>query len=155
MRGPAKGDTVALILIADDDELVVEVVRDALSSQGHVVGAVDDGLPVMGILKAKRPELLILDCTMPLTSGIEVLRVVRNSPACFAMPVLMLTGRRSEQDEELAMRSGADDYLRKPFDPDQLIVRVEALLARSARKTAIPAPAFRCAPRQERLWGKR
>lgn len=124
---------MALILIADDDDLIIDIVRDVLGARGHIVGAVDDGLPVMGILRAKHPQLLILDCAMPGTSGIEVLGMVRNSPVFFELPVLMLTGRRSEQDEELAMRSGADDYLRKPFDPDQLIVRVEALLARSAR----------------------
>lgn len=137
---------MALILIADDDALIVEIVRETLAARGHIVGAVDDGLPVMGVLKTKSPALLILDCAMPRTSGIEVLRLVRNSPSWFDLPVLMLTGRRSEQDEELAMRSGASDYLRKPFDPDELVVRAEALLVRSPRDGFAPgdqaAPVF-------------
>ena len=145
---------VALILIADDDELVVELVRDALGAHGHVVGAVDDGAPVMGILRTKKPELLILDCTMPETSGIEVLRLVRNSPEHYDLPILMLTGRRSEQDEQLAMRSGANDYLRKPFDVDLLVIRVEALLAKARRPDHAAAGQYEAKPR-ERRWGVR
>ncbi len=70
---------------------------------------------------------------MPELSGIEVLRQIRASVRAYATPVLMLTGRRSQADEEIAVRAGADDYLRKPFDPDQLVARVEALLESNAR----------------------
>jgi len=123
---------MALILIADDDELVVEVVRAALESRGHVVGALDDGGPVKGVVELKRPALVILDCSMPGLPGVEALRQIRTSKTGYATPVLMLTGRRSAADEEIAMRAGADDYLRKPFDPDQLIARVEHLLELNA-----------------------
>lgn len=144
---------MALILIADDDALIVEIVQAALGARGHIVGGVDDGLPVMGVLKTKHPALLILDCAMPRTSGIEVLRLMRNSPDWFDLPVLMLTGRRSEQDEELAMRSGANDYLRKPFDPDELVVRAESLLAKSVH--AELAAAHRLASAPDRRWHAR
>jgi DNA-binding response OmpR family regulator len=148
---------VALILIADDDEIVVCLVRDALGARGHVVGALDDGLPVLGVVEFKLPELVILDCSMPELSGIEALRQIRTSRTCFATPVLMLTGRRSAADEEIAMRSGANDYLRKPFDPDQLVSRVEILVAkRRARQLAdtMPVP-VRTTPPAERRWGQR
>jgi DNA-binding response OmpR family regulator len=123
---------MALILIADDDELVVEAVRAALGSRGHIVGGLSDGAPVKAVVELKRPDLVILDCSMPELPGIEALRQIRASATCYATPVLMLTGRRSKADEEIAMRAGADDYLRKPFDPDQLVVRVESLLGTNA-----------------------
>lgn len=119
---------MALILIADDDELVVEVVRAALEARGHIVGGLNDGAQVRAVVELKAPDLVILDCSMPELPGIEALRQIRSSPKCYATPVLMLTGRRSNTDEEIAVRAGADDYLRKPFDPDQLVARVERLL---------------------------
>ena len=145
---------MALILIADDDEMVVDIVRAALTARGHIVGAVDDGLPVLGVVEFKRPALVILDCSMPELSGIEALRQIRFSTKCFDTPVLMLTSRRSVADEEIAMRSGANDYLRKPFDPDQLVSRVETLLARASARQAISS-----APHGDvssaRRWGER
>jgi DNA-binding response OmpR family regulator len=148
---------MALILIADDDELVVGMVREALEARGHIVGAVDDGLPVVGIVEFKRPALVILDCAMPELSGLDALRQIRNSQTCYSTPVLMLTGRRSDADENIAFRAGASDYLRKPFDPDQLVSRVEALLAREEAKWAPkPAPAAQFpAPPATRRWGER
>jgi DNA-binding response OmpR family regulator len=119
---------MALILIAEDDELVVEAVRAALEPRGHIVGAVGTGLPVKRVVELKRPDLVILDCAMPELSGIEALREIRSSHSGYSTPVLMLTGRRGMADEEIAYRAGADDYLRKPFDPDQLVARVEGLL---------------------------
>ncbi len=148
---------MTLILIADDDELVVDMVREALSARGHVVGAVDDGKPVAAIVEFKRPELVILDCNMPELSGIEALRQIRVLRHAYATPVLMLTACRGEFDEDIAMRAGANDYLRKPFDPDQLVSRVERLLMRAARRNqqAPPPPMYRPPPRAERAWGQR
>ena len=124
---------MARIIIADDDELVVEIVRKALEARGHIVGALADGAPVKSVVEFKQPDLVILDCAMPEKPGVEALREIRASVSAFATPVLMLTGRRSGVDEEIARRAGADDYLRKPFDPDQLVARVEALLEANAR----------------------
>ena len=121
---------VALILMADDDELVVEVVRAALGARGHIVGALNDGTSVKQVVELKRPDLVILDCAMPETTGVQALREIRMSDSGFATPVLMLTARTSQADEDIAFRAGADDYLRKPFDPDQLVARVERLLDR-------------------------
>ena len=119
---------MALILIADDDELIVEMVADALRQRGHVVGTLDDGRHVVDVVMFKRPALVILDCGMPMMSGIEVLRKMRSSTGCFDTPVLMLTGRRSEADEEIALRAGANDYMRKPFDLAKLVHRAESMI---------------------------
>jgi DNA-binding response OmpR family regulator len=146
---------MALILIVDDDELVVEIVAEALSAAGHVVGTLDDGLHVIDVVHLKRPALVILDCSMPTLSGIEALRQIRMSASCFDTPVLMLTGRRSEADELIAIRAGANSYMRKPFEPGRLVARTDTLLSRAAyrpetvMKKALPAPA-RATLRQSR-----
>jgi DNA-binding response OmpR family regulator len=121
---------VARIIIADDDEIVGEIARDALVTHGHGAGLVKDGHEALRVVKAKKPDLLVLDCNMPGLSGVLVLRELRNTPALCDLPVLMLTGRRSVQDVELAMFAGADDYMKKPFDPDELVFRVDQLLAK-------------------------
>lgn len=123
---------MALILLADDDELVGEVVREALSARGHVVGVVENGADAVRVVELKKPALIILDCSMPGMNGIEALTKIRRSPASYGTPILMLTARRSEMDVEIAMRAGANDYLKKPFDADQLVAVVEDMLEKSA-----------------------
>ena len=118
------------VIIADDDELVVDVVRSALEARGHVVGGLSDGKPVSTVVELKRPDVVILDCTMEEVSGIIALRQIRASPTAFATPVLILTARCGAADEEIAWQAGADDYLRKPFDPEELVMRVEALVGK-------------------------
>lgn len=126
---------MALILLADDDELVAEVVKDALAARGHVVGVVENGREAVRVVELKRPALVIMDCAMPEMSGVEAVRLIRLLRDAHRTPVLMLTGNRSEMDEEIAIRAGANDYLKKPFDADQLVARVEALLAKSPAGT--------------------
>lgn len=123
---------MALILLADDDELVGEVVREALAARGHVVGVVENGADAVRVVEVKNPELVILDCSMPEMNGIEALIKIRRSTAAYSTPVLMLTARRSEMDVEIAMRAGANEYLKKPFDADQLVAVVEDMLEKSA-----------------------
>jgi DNA-binding response OmpR family regulator len=123
---------MARIIIADDDELVVDMVRSVLEARGHIVGSLEDGSRVKQVVETKRPDLVILDCSMPEKSGIQVLRELRTSLIAHETPVLVLTGRRSLNDEGIAWNAGTDDYLRKPFDPDELVVRVEALLDSAA-----------------------
>jgi DNA-binding response OmpR family regulator len=122
---------MALIIIADDDQLVVEVVRTALEARGHVVGELSDGKSVKQVVELKRPEVVILDCAMAEVSGIIALKQIRASATAFLTPVLILTGRRGFADEGIARDAGADDYLRKPFDPDELVARVEMLIEKS------------------------
>lgn len=130
---------MALILIADDDPLVTDIVRYTLGVRGHVVGTVDNGVDALRVVEGKQPELVILDCSMPGLGGVDVLRRIKVSGRSFATPVLMLTARSGQQDEEIAVRAGADDYLRKPFDPAELTVIVERMLnkAKSSRAAAI------------------
>ena len=118
------------VIIADDDELVVDIVRTALEARGHIVGGLSDGKPVSKIVELKHPDVVILDCTMEQVSGIVALRQIRASATAFATPVLILTARCGAADEDIAWQAGADDYLRKPFDPEELVMRVEALVGK-------------------------
>lgn len=127
---------MARILLADDDEHAVEIVRAALEERGHIVGALNDGSGVKNVVEFKRPDLVILDCAMPEMSGVDALREIRMSLTAHDTPVLMLTARQSDSDEQIAMYAGADDYLRKPIDPDLLVSRVEVLLERKQRERA-------------------
>jgi DNA-binding response OmpR family regulator len=127
---------MARIIIADDDELVVDLVRLALESAGHVVGALPNGKAVKQVVELKQPDLVMLDCSMPERSGVDALRDIRGSRSAYKTPVLMLTARDGQDDEAIAIQAGASDYLRKPFDPDELVVRVAALLAKAQYDTA-------------------
>ncbi|MBW0145686.1 response regulator transcription factor [Sphingomicrobium clamense] len=127
---------MARIIIADDDELHIGLVRAALEPDGHLLGALPDGSQVVDVLQKKDPDLLIIDCAMPKKSGIVALREIR-SIIGKSLPVLVLTARKSVSDERLAFSAGADDYLRKPFHPEELAFRVNELLkAAKHRKSA-------------------
>lgn len=119
---------MARIIMADDDEIVAEMAIEALNAAGHAVGLLADGKDIIKVIRAKKPDLVILDCNMPEKSGILVLREMRNTTDLYDTPVLMLTGRRGERDVEFAMFEGANDYMKKPFDPDELVFRVTELL---------------------------
>lgn len=133
---------MARIIIADDDPIIVEVVRQILEPQGHIVGALDDGTRVREVLEAKLPDLLILDCSMPEKSGIVALREVRGSTICRQVPVLMLTARGSRSDQEIGYITGADDYLVKPFDPDELSFRIDELLKTGSKVPNLPTSRY-------------
>lgn len=124
---------MARIIIADDDAIVVEIIRDTLEGGGHVIGALPDGQDVARVTDLKRPNLVILDLSMPGKSGIDALRDIRLSPVSFNTPVLILTGAQHKANEDIAMRAGANGYLRKPFDPDELLSIVGLMLSNFSR----------------------
>ena len=116
------------IIVAEDDDIVSDIVREVLTKAGHVVGVLNNGADALRAIQLKKPDLVILDCTMPELSGLIVLREMRASSTLYDTPVLVLTGRQGARDVELAYNQGADDYMKKPFDPDELVFRVEDLL---------------------------
>jgi DNA-binding response OmpR family regulator len=122
---------MARIIIAEDDDIVTDIVCEALTNAGHIVGVANNGADALRAIQAKQPDLVILDCNMPEMSGLLVLREMRNSSALYDTPVLVLTARRDSRDVELAYNQGANDYMKKPFDPDELVFRVEELLDKS------------------------
>lgn len=121
---------MARIILAEDDDIFAELVSDALIGAGHGVGVLDNGKDALAVIRARKPDVVVLDCNMPEASGITVLREMRKSPDMHAIPVLMLTGRRNASDVDIAYYEGASDYLKKPCDPSEVVFRVEELLAK-------------------------
>lgn len=122
---------MARIIIADDDEIVGEIACNALIAAGHGAGLVMDGTEALKVIKARRPDLVVLDCNMPGLSGVLLVQELRRTHDLADLPVMMLTGRQGQRDEELARFAGADDYMKKPFDPDEFVFRVEQLLEKA------------------------
>ena len=118
-----------LILVVDDEPPIVRLVRAKLVADGHTVVTATRGEEALERFAEERPDLVVLDLMMPGIDGYETLRRIR---AQSQVPVLMLTARAGDADKLKAFSSGADDYLTKPFNPDELAARVGAILRRSA-----------------------
>jgi two-component system, OmpR family, phosphate regulon response regulator OmpR len=117
------------LLVVDDDERLRELLQRYLSANGFRVSAAPDAAGARALMKSMAFDLLILDVMMPGESGLELARSIRASSQ---VPVLMLTARGETEDRIAGLEHGADDYLPKPFEPRELLLRVSALLRRAA-----------------------
>jgi DNA-binding response OmpR family regulator len=122
----------ARILVVDDDADVRGLVRELLERAGASVREAADGREALRVLYDVRPEVIVLDVTMPELDGWQTLERIRDLTA---VPVLMLTARDTELEKVRGLKEGADDYVTKPFGRQELLARVEALLRRSAGRT--------------------
>ncbi|MFV2103052.1 response regulator transcription factor [Micromonospora sp. LOL_024] len=120
----------AQVLVADDDLRHAEGIRRYLVADGHQAVVVHDGRAALETARQIRPDLLVLDVMMPRMDGLQVCRTLRQESDVL---VLMLTARSTEADLLLGLNLGADDYLRKPFSPRELMARIRTLLRRAAR----------------------
>ena len=127
---------MALILIADDDPMMGELLRFKLEAAGHEVVIGGDGEVALRLARELLPDAMVLDSMMPVLTGPEVLRAIKSDPQTRAIPVLMLTARKGDGDIVQALRGGASDYLTKPFLPEELTVRISALVSRKTRRNA-------------------
>ena len=132
---------MAYILIADDDDLVAEILSETLGMAGHPSGRVTSGHAAWESIHARRPDALLLDQDMPGMSGLALLAKLRASPLFFDLPVVMLSAMRGEAREAEARDRGAQDFIRKPFDPVDLPLRMERAIASRAAFQAIGAGA--------------
>ncbi|MEN9822916.1 MAG: hypothetical protein RLZ04_1342 [Actinomycetota bacterium] len=119
----------ARILIADDDRAIRESLARALSLEGYDVVQASDGAAALAQIEAVSPDAVVLDVMMPNVDGLTVCRVLRAERN--RVPVLMLTARTETPDRVAGLDAGADDYLPKPFDLDELLARLRALLRRT------------------------
>jgi two-component system response regulator MprA len=117
------------ILIADDDRAIREALARALSLEGYDVVEAPDGAAALSLIETSQPDVAILDVMMPNVDGLTVCRVLRAERN--RLPVLMLTARTETADRVAGLDAGADDYLPKPFDLDELLARIRALLRRA------------------------
>ncbi len=119
------------VLIVEDDPALIELLQYNLEAEGFGTTVVEDGDGAMAALEDEQPDLVILDWMLPNTSGIEICRQIRQNPMHKDMPVIMLTARTEESDRVRGLRTGADDYVVKPFSPKELIARINAVMRRS------------------------
>src|SRR5919106_2039639 len=117
----------ARVLVVEDDEPIADVLRRSLRAEGHEVRSAGDGVEALTAAEQFTPDLVILDLGLPRLDGMEVARRLR---AESDVPILMLTARTETEDRVKGLDEGADDYLPKPFERDELLARIRALLRR-------------------------
>ncbi len=128
------------ILVVDDDHDIVRLVRSYLEKAGYEILTAYDGESALRIIKAEKPQLLILDLMLPDKDGWDVAKIVRADEKIAATPIIMLTARVEDNDKIVGLEIGADDYITKPFNPREVVARVRALLRRShlQQETQVP-----------------
>lgn len=122
----------AKILVVDDEPNIAEVVRLYLEHSGFETILQHSGRGVIDILQAEKPDLAVLDVMLPDVDGFELCRLIRSLPnALSELPILLLTAKGESIDKLKGFNLGADDYVVKPFDPNELVARVKSILRRS------------------------
>jgi len=122
------------VLIVEDDPDISELVARYLDKAGYTTTRVASGRAALDAVRSKPPDLIVLDVMLPQIDGLEVCRLLRADEKTAAVPIIMLTARADESERIVGLEMGADDYLAKPFSPNELVARVRALLRRSQRQ---------------------
>ncbi len=124
------------IMVADDEEDILELVSYNLTRDGYRVDCVTTGDQALAKARANTPDLLVLDLMLPGMDGLEVCKILKNEPATARIPIVMLTAKGEEADIVTGLELGADDYVTKPFSPRVLTARIRAVLRR--RSAQVP-----------------
>src|SRR5688572_11760219 len=124
------------ILVVDDEPYIIALVAYHLARSGYRVSTASTGTEALQAAREEQPALVVLDLMLPELSGFQVLERLRADRAFAEIPVLMLTARRDEPDRVQGLSLGADDYLVKPFSPQELVLRVRNILRRTRVKAA-------------------
>jgi two-component system phosphate regulon response regulator OmpR len=131
-------ETKTRILVVDDDVRLRELLNRYLSDQGYTVRAVGDGNEMNRWLARERYDLMVLDLMMPGEDGLSICRRLRGLDE--KMPIIMLTAKGDDVDRIVGLEVGADDYLPKPFNPRELVARIQAVLRRAPERQPPGAP---------------
>lgn len=123
------------ILICDDDKAIVDAVSIYLSSEGYSIYKAYDGTQVFGMLKKEQIHLVLLDIMMPGMDGLEVTRLIREQSG---IPIIFMSAKAQDEDKIQGLQIGADDYIAKPFNPKELVARVNSMVRRYTRLGAMP-----------------
>src|ERR1700688_741844 len=121
------------VLLIDDDVNIVELIRLGLKYEGFQVESCDTGAEGLAAAQRLNPALIVLDIMLPDVDGLEVCNRLRSNPTTRDIPILMLTAKDDVRDRVSGLRKGADDYLAKPFDFDEFVARIRAILRRARR----------------------
>ena len=136
----------ARILVVEDDPDIAALVSRYLDKAGFVSEQAASGRDALTAIAARPPDLLVLDLMLPQIDGLEVCRMVRSNQATAGLPIIMLTARAEESERIVGLEIGADDYLAKPFSPNELVARVRALLRRAQRAAGPPSKTLAYGP---------
>ncbi len=120
--------SVRTVLVVDDEPEIVRILRDYLERAGFAVITASDGEAAVAMARRHRPDLVLLDLTLPSLDGLDVARELRRDAE---VPIIMLTARTEETDRIVGLELGADDYVAKPFSPREVVARVRAVLRRA------------------------
>ncbi len=121
------------ILVAEDDRDIADLIAHYLQKAGWHAQIVSSGDDALAAVRRDPADLVILDIMLPGLSGFEVCRSLRSDPATAGVPIIMVTARAEETDRIIGLEIGADDYIAKPFSPNELVARIRALMRRSKR----------------------
>lgn len=127
------------ILVVEDDPDQLEVIRLSLEAAGFAIGTAANGTDALVKTRSISPDLILLDLMLPGLNGFDVCESLRRDPATASVPIIMLTGMDSQFGRFAGLESGASDFILKPFDPKQLVSKVEKLL----RKVYVSSDKFR------------
>src|SRR6187431_2799082 len=121
------------VLVAEDDTDIGSLLEHYLKKAGFLPTVVTSGREVMPLVKRDTPDLVVLDLMLPGLDGLQVCRAIRADARTAAIPIIMVTAKAEESDRIVGLELGADDYVSKPFSPNELIARARALLRRTRR----------------------
>lgn len=128
------------LLLIDDDPNLVLLVKDYLEYQGYTVMSAENGREALRVLEQDQPNLIICDVMMPEMDGYAFVKHIRSNPRTSWMPVLFLSAKGQSQDRIKGLSTGADVYMVKPFEPEELVAQIEASLNQAARLAQIQDP---------------
>ena len=120
------------ILVVEDEEAIMRLLQFELELKGFTVICAESAEEARILIDDKLPDVVLLDWMLPKMSGVEFAKELRNTPRTKELPIIMLTARGEEEDTELGLNIGADDYITKPFSKKELVARIKALLRRRA-----------------------
>ena len=124
------------ILVAEDDPDIGSLLEHYLRKAGFLPTVVASGRDVIPQIKREAPDLLVLDLMLPGLDGLQLCRAIRGDATMAAIPIIMVTAKAEESDRIVGLELGADDYITKPFSPNEVVARVRALLRRANRASA-------------------
>jgi two-component system alkaline phosphatase synthesis response regulator PhoP len=122
------------VLVVEDDRDIADLVARYLGKAGFGVEIASSGQDALTAIASRPPDLVILDLMLPHVGGLDICRTLRSQPATSAIPIIILTARGEESDRIVGLELGADDYVAKPFSPNELVARARALLRRISRQ---------------------
>ncbi|MFK7754583.1 MAG: response regulator transcription factor [Sedimentitalea sp.] len=121
------------VLLIEDEINIIEAIRFLLTRDGWSVSTHSDGSDAEDVVRAAKPDLVILDMMLPGRSGMDILRALRDTPETRDLPVLMLTARGQSRDREMAEKAGVSRFMTKPFANEEVLSAVRDLLAQASR----------------------